>query len=52
MNMVLLGAVSASEVLPIPEENLKDAIKNTSLQQYVDINLEAFKLGFDAVNDH
>jgi indolepyruvate ferredoxin oxidoreductase beta subunit len=51
MNMVLLGAVSAAKVLPIPDENLLDAIKNTSLAQYTDVNLEAFNRGSDAVND-
>jgi indolepyruvate ferredoxin oxidoreductase beta subunit len=48
MNMVLLGAVSGAGVLPIPESSLKDAIKNTSLPQYLDINIEAFQRGFEA----
>jgi indolepyruvate ferredoxin oxidoreductase beta subunit len=50
MNMVLLGAVCGAGALPIPESSLKDAIKNTSLSQYLDINLEAFESGFEAVN--
>ena len=49
MNMVLLGAVSGSGVLPIPSKNLREAIRNTSLPQYLDINLEAFQSGFEAV---
>ena len=50
MNMVLLGAVSGAGVLPIPKQSLKTAIKNTSLPQYLDINLEAFERGLKAVN--
>jgi indolepyruvate ferredoxin oxidoreductase beta subunit len=50
MNMVMLGAVSAAGVLPIPEQSLKAAIKNTSLPQYLDINLDAFERGFEVVN--
>jgi indolepyruvate ferredoxin oxidoreductase beta subunit len=49
LNMVLLGAVSGTKVLPIPERNLSDAIKNTSLPQYADINLKAFSIGADSV---
>jgi indolepyruvate ferredoxin oxidoreductase beta subunit len=50
MNMVLLGAVTGAGALPIPKSSLKDAIKNTSLPQYLDINFKAFQQGFEAVN--
>ncbi len=49
MNMVLLGAASASGSLPIPKPKLISAIKNTSLPQYAKINLDAFERGFESV---
>ena len=51
MNMVLLGAVSGSDVLPVSRSNLIDAIKNTSLPQYVDINITAFNAGIEGVKN-
>ena len=49
MNMVLLGAVCGASVLPLNETKLKEAIKNTSLPQYVKINLKAFNAGVKSV---
>jgi indolepyruvate ferredoxin oxidoreductase beta subunit len=46
MNMVMLGATSASGVLNIEKSKLKSAIKKTSLPQYSEKNIEAFELGF------
>ncbi len=49
MNMVMLGTVSCTGVLPIPKNKLIEAIKYTSLPQYLDINLAAFGHGEDAI---
>jgi indolepyruvate ferredoxin oxidoreductase beta subunit len=49
MNMVLLGAVCASDVLPIKKIKLKSAIKNTSLPQYLETNLDAFEQGYQSI---
>jgi indolepyruvate ferredoxin oxidoreductase beta subunit len=49
MNMVLLGAVCGTGVLPLKKSKLKDAIKSTSLPQYVEINLKAFDAGFEII---
>lgn len=48
-NIVLLGAASGAGALTIEKSKLKSAIKNTSLPQYVKINLEAFDSGFESV---
>jgi len=48
MNIILLGAACASGALPIEKNTLIEAIKNTSLPQYLDINSKAFEGGFDA----
>ncbi len=50
MNMVLLGSACATGALNIEKSKLKTAIKNTALPQYIDINLEAFERGFEAIN--
>lgn len=50
MNIVLLGATAASGKLGISKSNLKSAIKNTSLPQYLDVNLEAFERGFEEIS--
>jgi indolepyruvate ferredoxin oxidoreductase beta subunit len=51
MNMVLLGAVSATGALAIEKSKLSAAIKRTSLPQYLDINLKAFDRGFECVSN-
>ena len=48
-NMILLGAASGSGVLSIDKAKLLTAIKSTSLKQYLKINQEAFKRGFETV---
>lgn len=48
VNMVLLGALAQTNMLPLSPENIKTAIKTRTKQAFVDINLKAFDLGFDA----
>ncbi len=49
LNMVLLGALSGLGVLPIPKENFEKAVSATVKKSFVDLNLKAFNLGFEAM---
>jgi indolepyruvate ferredoxin oxidoreductase beta subunit len=46
VNMVLLGALIQTNVLPLTAENVKEAMKRKTKQQFLDANLKAFELGF------
>jgi indolepyruvate ferredoxin oxidoreductase beta subunit len=45
MNVVMLGATAASGVLPFEEDVMLEAVKNRVPRKFLDINIEAFKLG-------
>lgn len=46
VNMVLLGALAQTGILPLSPENIKTAIKTKTKKAFVDINLKAFDAGF------
>jgi len=48
VNMVLLGAMAQTGILPISVENLKEAIRTKTKKAFVETNLKAFDLGFIA----
>ncbi len=48
VNMVLLGALAQTGVLPISADNIKKAIAGHTKKDFVDTNLKAFDLGFAA----
>ncbi len=48
VNMVLLGSLIQTGVLPISADNIKTAIKTRTKKAFLDINLKAFDLGFSA----
>jgi len=48
VNIVLLGALIQTGILPIPKENLVEAIRTKTKKAFVDVNLKAFDLGFIA----
>lgn len=48
VNMVLLGALAQTGVLPISADNIKKAIAVHTKKAFVDTNLKAFDLGFAA----
>ncbi|MBU1170025.1 MAG: indolepyruvate oxidoreductase subunit beta [Proteobacteria bacterium] len=50
VNMVLLGALAQTGVLPLPIENIRKAIETRTKQSFANINLNAFQLGFDAAS--
>jgi len=47
VNIVLLGALIQTGILPITKENIKDAIKTTTKKAFIETNLKAFELGFE-----
>ena len=48
VNIVLLGALIQTGILPIPRKNLEEAIRTKTKAAFVDVNLKAFELGFNA----
>ncbi len=48
LNMVLLGALFAVGELPVPVKTMKKMIKQNSKERFVEANLKAFDLGFQA----
>jgi len=46
VNMVLLGAMIQTDILPLTADNIKETIKTKTKKAFVDINLKAFELGF------
>lgn len=46
VNMVLLGALAQTGIIPLSTENIKTAIKTRTKKSFVDINLKAFDAGF------
>jgi len=48
VNMVLLGALIQTGVLPLTTETIKEAMKRKTKQQFLDSNLKAFDLGYSA----
>jgi indolepyruvate ferredoxin oxidoreductase beta subunit len=48
VNMVLLGALAQTRIIPLSTENVKAAIQTRTKKSFVDINLKAFDLGYEA----
>ncbi|UCH23462.1 MAG: indolepyruvate oxidoreductase subunit beta [Deltaproteobacteria bacterium] len=48
VNMVLLGALTQTGVLPFSADNVKKAMKRKTKKEFLDSNLKAFDLGFAA----
>jgi len=48
LNMVMLGALIGSEVIPLGEEALKETISQSTKQAFLESNLKAFDLGLSA----
>jgi len=46
VNMVILGALSATRLLPISAENIRKTIRNKTRKNFVEVNIKAFELGF------
>jgi indolepyruvate ferredoxin oxidoreductase beta subunit len=48
VNMVLMGALIQTGVLPLSRENVTAAIETRTKKAFTDVNLKAFDLGFSA----
>ena len=48
LNMVLLGSLIQTAIMPVSADNVKQAIRTSTKKAFVDINLKAFDLGFAA----
>jgi len=48
LNMVLLGALIQTGIMPVSADNVKEAIRTSTKKAFVDINIKAFELGFEA----
>jgi len=48
VNMVLLGALAQTRIIPLSTENVKTAIQARTKKSFVDINLKAFQLGYES----
>ena len=46
VNMVLVGAMIQTGVLPLTAESVKEIIRTKTKERFVDVNLAAFELGF------
>lgn len=49
MNMAMLGGVCAVDSFPLSVENIKQTMKENLPPKSIDVNYEAFKLGYEAV---
>jgi indolepyruvate ferredoxin oxidoreductase beta subunit len=47
-NIVMVGALAGSGVLPLPKESYTETIRTKTKAKFVDINLKAFDLGYTA----
>ena len=48
VNIVLLGALCQTDILPVSDEMVRQAIKTRTKAAFVDTNLKAFNLGYQA----
>ncbi|MBS3781205.1 MAG: indolepyruvate ferredoxin oxidoreductase subunit beta [Candidatus Thermoplasmatota archaeon] len=50
-NIVMLGALSATEVLPINKDDMMKAVEDKVPERFVEMNLAAFEKGFDKTRE-
>jgi len=48
LNMVLLGSLIQTGIMPLSADNVKQAIRTSTKKAFVNINIKAFELGFAA----
>ncbi len=46
VNMVILGALSRTDLLPVSTESITETIQNKTRKNFVEVNLKAFALGY------
>jgi indolepyruvate ferredoxin oxidoreductase beta subunit len=47
-NVVMIGALARCKALPVPKEAFEETLRTKTKEKFVDINLKAFELGFEA----
>ena len=52
MNIVMLGAIIGSEIVPIKKETALQVVRDAFPGKFVDANTQAFELGFDTIQKH
>ncbi len=50
-NIVMLGALSATEVMPLTKDEMMQAVENQVPDKFVEMNLKAFRKGFDKTKE-
>lgn len=48
-NIVMVGALAATDALPLSKEEMLGSIRDNVPEKFVDINVKAFELGYEAV---
>lgn len=48
LNMVLLGSLIQTGLMPVSADNVKEAIRTSTKKAFIDTNIKAFELGFEA----
>ena len=48
LNMVLLGSLIQTGIMPVSADKVKEAIRTSTKKAFIDINIKAFELGFEA----
>jgi len=48
-NIVLIGALAATERMPVKTKSVTEALRELVPSKHLDVNLEAFKLGYECV---
>jgi len=51
VNIVLLGALCQTGILPLTEDMIREAIKTRTKAAFVDTNLKAFEMGYQAAEE-
>ncbi|MEE9497404.1 MAG: indolepyruvate ferredoxin oxidoreductase subunit beta [Desulfobacterales bacterium] len=48
LNMVLVGSLIQTGIMPVSADYVKEAIRTSTKKAFIDINIKAFELGFEA----
>ena len=50
LNMVMMGALTRTGTIPLEPELLRETIRERTKQTFVETNLKAFDIGFEAAS--
>lgn len=46
-NIVMIGAITATEILPLSKEKMIESVKDNVPEKFLDVNLKAFEKGYE-----